>query len=53
MDNNLSMVNDPALLKRLIASDKELLTKVLEYFENQYGEIYKELLIEQIKDSLK
>lgn len=53
MDNKLKMVNDPELLKRLALEDKELLAHVLEFFENAYGDIYKQLLIEKIKDSLK
>jgi hypothetical protein len=46
------MVNDPDLIKRLALQDKELLVRVLEFFENNYGEIYKEHLINAIKKSL-
>ena len=52
MDNKLKMVNDPELLKRLALEDKELLTHVLEFFENNYGELYKYHLINAIKKSV-
>lgn len=33
-------------------NDKELLAKCLEFFEQGYGEIYKQLLIEQLHEHL-
>lgn len=52
MNVQIKMINDPEYLKRLIDADRELLAKVLEYFENSYGDIYKNLLIEKIKESI-
>jgi hypothetical protein len=53
MDTKLKMVNDPNLIKRLVLQDKELLAQVLEFMQENYGEIYKQILIEKIKESLK
>jgi hypothetical protein len=53
MEAKLKMVNDPEMLKRIFVQDQELLAKVLEYFENGYGEIYKQMLIEQLRNHIR
>ena len=34
-------------------TDKELLAKCLEFLEQGYGDLYKQLLIEQLREQLK